>query len=48
MHTLPQKSFLAVLSVFLLVAHLPGAEPKPQIADLKPEILKFDPFTWPS
>jgi hypothetical protein len=29
-----------------LAAHLPGAEP--QTADLKPEIFRFDPFTWPS
>jgi len=31
-----------------IVPHTPGAEPKPQIADLKPDILRFDPFTWPS
>lgn len=36
-----QLSFQAVLSTFLLVAHLPGAEPKPQIADLEPEIRKL-------
>ena len=47
MHTLLQKSFLAVLFTALLAAHLPGAEPMPQIADLKPDILRFDPFTWP-
>ena len=29
----------------LIIAQSPGAEP--QIADLKPEILRFDPFTWP-
>jgi hypothetical protein len=48
MRTTPPKTFLAVLSTFLLVVHSPGAEPKPQIADLKPDILRFDPFTWPS
>lgn len=26
---------------------MPAAEPKPFIAELKPEILKFDPFIWP-
>jgi len=31
MHTLPQESFLVVLSILLLVARSPGAEPKPQI-----------------
>ena len=48
MRTTPPRTFLAVLSTFLLVAHSPGAEPKPQIADLKPDILRFDPLTWPS
>jgi hypothetical protein len=48
MRTAPPRTFRAVLSAILLVAQLPGAEPKPQIADLKPDILRFDPFTWPS
>lgn len=47
MHTLPQKSLLAVFSAVLFVAESHGAEPKPEIADLKPEIVKFEPFTWP-
>jgi hypothetical protein len=48
MHTLPQSSLLVVLVSVLLVAPSSGAEPKPEIADLKPDILKFEPFTWPS
>ena len=41
MRTEPPRTFLVVLSTFLVVAHLPGAEPKPQIADLKPDISRF-------
>jgi hypothetical protein len=47
MHTLRKQTFLAVVSTFLLAAHLPAAEPKPFVAELKPDILKFEPFTWP-
>ena len=47
MHTTQSKSCLIVLSTALLVSHSPGTEPKPFIADLKPDILRYDPFTWP-
>jgi len=40
MHTLPQKSLLAVFSAVLFVAESHGTEPNPEIADLKPDILK--------
>ena len=35
MHTLPQKSLLAVFSAVLFVAESHGTEPNPEIADLK-------------
>jgi len=44
----PNKPLLEVFSAVLLVAESHGTEPKPEIADLKPDILKFEPFTWPS
>ena len=47
MHTDSHKILLPVLSAILLATHLPGAEPKPFVAELKPDILKYDPFTWP-
>lgn len=43
-----QRSSLILLSSFLLVAHLSGTEPKPETADLKADVLNFDPFTWPN
>ena len=46
MRTTAKNMFLAALSIVLLVALSTGAEP--QTADLKPEIVRFDPFTWPS
>jgi len=48
MRTLPQESLLAVLSAVLFVAESHGAEPKPEIADLKPDILKREPGSKPS
>jgi hypothetical protein len=39
----PNKSLLAVFSTALFVAESHGAEPKPEIADLKPDILKREP-----
>jgi hypothetical protein len=40
------KFTLKILASVLLVAGARGAEPKPFVAELKPEILKFEPFTW--
>ena len=47
MRTFPPHPLLLALSTVLLVSRSPGAEPKPEIAQLKPDILRFDPFTWP-
>lgn len=47
MRTLPHKSLLAVLSAVLSVAESHGAKPKPEIANPKPELVRFEPFTWP-
>lgn len=41
------KTFLPVIAAFLLAPWLQATEPKPEVAELKPDILKYDPFTWP-
>jgi len=41
------KLYLTSIAIVLLVAFARGAEPpKLFVAELKPEILKFEPFTW--
>jgi hypothetical protein len=43
-----KQVMIAVLfCLAFLLNNLPGVAQKPEIADLKPEILRFDPFIWP-
>jgi hypothetical protein len=45
---MPNESLLpAIAATVLLATHLPAAEPRPFVAELKPEILEYEPFTWP-